>query len=116
MEKFWDIKYFYGFKSFKFFKVYLTPEDVNLQKYYSKRDEIIGQEVNVVQINGLRAFTKYRIGVSAFTLVGEGPSNKNYIVLTAGDGKIFKLILIKFKFPANHLMFRLIIKAIRKCV
>lgn len=63
---------------------------MNLRKRFTKQEEVIGFEASLIQVNGLRTFTKYRIGVSAFTLVGEGPLNKDYIVITAGDGKILQ--------------------------
>lgn len=68
--------------------MYLTPELVKLRNLFSKKHEIIGFESRLAQIKDLRIFTEYRISISAFTLVGEGPQNKDYILVrTDGDGK-----------------------------
>lgn len=55
------------------FHVRLVPEETALRQEFTKEELVRGAEARSTHFTRLRAFTAYRVFVSAFNLVGEGP-------------------------------------------
>lgn len=54
------------------------PEKESLRSEHSIESEILGADIFSAKFNSaLLPFTVYRVFVSAFTLIGEGPQNAN---------------------------------------
>lgn len=62
---------------------------------FSKEIEILGAETFSAKVLDVQPFTSYRIYVSAFNLIGEGPANSNSILVTTSE--ICKCLILKIK-------------------
>lgn len=61
------------------------PENKNIKDKHTKKLKILGENVFSAKIYDLLPFTMYRIYVSAFNLIGKGPSNSNLVLVTTAE-------------------------------